>query len=124
LNTVRSELRLNKSVAEVTNLLTTGCSPQQIVDFACFLDLFYSNGELLLADVRKYGSVDKTLEVLSQKLTNLQSQTTTIEVKRDSTNISSDEIHDDGKSSDPNAIPFGYPYLPGISAFIPRLFSL
>jgi hypothetical protein len=86
LNTTRSELSLNKGVVQVTDLLTT-FSGQEILDFACFLEIFYNNTELQIEDVKKYGSIQKMIEVISQKFKNLQSQTKPIEVKRDSTKI-------------------------------------
>jgi DNA-binding transcriptional MerR regulator len=112
LNTARSELSLNKGVAQVTDLLTR-FSGQEILDFACFLEIFYNNTELLISDVKKYGSVEKIIEVISQKF----KKTKSIEVKRDSTNIPG---NDDGKSSGSNTILFGYPY--HISAFLPNFF--
>jgi len=104
LNTTRSELSLNKGVAQVTDLLTR-FSGQEILDFACFLEVFYNNTELLIADIKKYGSIQKMTEVISQQFRNLQSQTKPIDVKRDSTNIPGNEIHDDSKSSDCNTTP-------------------
>jgi hypothetical protein len=47
--------------------------------------------------MNKYGSLKKTIEVLSQKLGNLESQTKPTEEDRDSTNIPKNEIHGDGK---------------------------
>jgi hypothetical protein len=59
-----------------------------------------------MADLDKYGSVQKILEIFSQKINNLQSQTQPIEAKREYTNTLGNEIHEDSKSSDRRA---GYP---------------
>jgi hypothetical protein len=88
----------------VTSLLATGFSGQEILDFACFLEYFYNNTELLIADVNKYGSVKRLIEVISQKYKNPESQAKPT-AKRDSMNIKN-EINDDGKTSDCN---FSYP---------------
>lgn len=87
MNTTRSELSLIKEVAQVTGLLATGFSNQEILDFALFLQSLYNNTESLLADLNKYGSVKKTIEVLSQKLGNLESQTKPTEVEGERANI-------------------------------------
>jgi hypothetical protein len=76
---------------------------------ALFLQTLYEYIEPLKADMIKYGSLKKAIEVQTQKLKNLESQSKPIEVKRDSTNIPKNEINDDGKASDSNTIPFSYP---------------
>jgi hypothetical protein len=83
LNTNRRELSLNKELAGVvTGLLATGSSDQQMLSLVWFLQSVYSNSESLLADMYQYGSPKKAIEVVSQKLGNLVSQTK----PRDSTN--------------------------------------
>jgi hypothetical protein len=88
LNTTRSELIFNKGVTQFVSLLATGFTGQQILDFVWFLQSLYNNTESLLADMNKYGSIKKTIEVLlSQKLGNLESQTKPTEVEGEGTNI-------------------------------------
>jgi len=76
--TLRSELGFNKeAVRVVTGLLSIGFTYQQMLnlaDLAWFLQSINVNLQSLQADVNKYGSFKKTLEVLDQKSRNLESQ--------------------------------------------------
>jgi uncharacterized protein YpuA (DUF1002 family) len=77
LNKTRSELDLNKGAAQVVaDLLASGANSQQIFDFVSYLQSVHANADFvsLKADVKKYGSLKKTVEALSQKLGNLESQ--------------------------------------------------
>ncbi|MGA9151401.1 MAG: hypothetical protein WBZ36_12560, partial [Candidatus Nitrosopolaris sp.] len=105
LNTTRSELKLTKGVAQVlTGLLQIGVSVQQILNMAWFLESVNSNLESVQADLEKYG-LKQTIEVLNQKLANLESQTRPTEVERNSTNIHKNEIPDNSKAGDCNVMP-------------------
>jgi DNA-binding transcriptional MerR regulator len=105
LNTTPSELKLNKGVAQVViGLLQIGVSVQQILNMAWYLQSVNSNLESLQAELDKYG-LKKTIELLSQKLANLESQTTPTEVERDSTNIPKNGIPDNSKAGDCNVTP-------------------
>jgi hypothetical protein len=78
LNTTRSELSLNKEVAQVvTGLLATGFSDQQTLDFASFLQSVHTNCDVnsMKSDMEKYGSLKQAFEALDQILRNLESQT-------------------------------------------------
>jgi hypothetical protein len=78
LNTTRSELSLNKEVAQVvTGLLATGFSDQQTLDFASFLQSVHANCDVnsLKSDMEKYGNLKQAFEALDQILRNLESQT-------------------------------------------------
>lgn len=76
--TLRSELGFNKeAVRVVTGLLSIGFTYQQMLnlaDLAWFLQSINVNLQSLQADVNKYGSFKKALEVLDQKSRNLESQ--------------------------------------------------
>jgi hypothetical protein len=73
-----SELGFNKeAVRVVTGLLSIGFTYQQMLnlaDLAWFLQSINVNLQSLQADVNKYGSFKKALEVLDQKSRNLESQ--------------------------------------------------
>jgi len=61
----------------VTGLLSIGFTYQQMLnlaDLAWFLQSINVNLQSLQADVNKYGSFKKALEVLDQKSRNLESQ--------------------------------------------------
>ena len=105
LNAARSKLSLNKGVAQVlTGLLQIGVSTQEILNMAWFLQSVNSNLESLQAELDKY-DIMKTIEVLNQKLANLESQTSPTEVERESTNIPKNEIPDNSKAGDCNVTP-------------------
>jgi len=76
--TLRSELGFNKeAVRVVTGLLSIGFTYQQMLnlaDLTWFLQFINVNLQSLQADVNKYGSFKKALEVLDQKSRNLESQ--------------------------------------------------
>jgi DNA-binding transcriptional MerR regulator len=79
LDKTRSELDLNKGTAQVVaDLLATGFNGQQILNFVSYLQSVHANAnelESLKVDMKKYGSLKKAIEALSQKLGNLESQT-------------------------------------------------
>jgi hypothetical protein len=52
----------------------------------------------------KYG-LKKTIEILTQKLANLESQTSPAEVEKDSTNTPKNEMPDNSKAGDCNVTP-------------------
>jgi uncharacterized protein YpuA (DUF1002 family) len=79
LNKTRNELDPNKGVAQVVgDLLATGFNDQQILNFVSYLQSVHANAnelESLKVDMKKYGSLKKAIEGSSQKLGNLESQT-------------------------------------------------